>query len=86
MLRLGGIPRSYKMEKVSFQIFNSDLFVFSKWVTLLTCMSFVTVDEEAFDELYCIAFEMMDAQWLAMNASYMDFNVQSLPLSQSHGK
>ncbi|XP_041003415.1 ELMO domain-containing protein A-like isoform X3 [Juglans microcarpa x Juglans regia] len=31
-------------------------------------------DEEAFDELYCIAFEMMDAQWLAMNASYMDFN------------
>lgn len=45
-------------------------------------MSFITDDEKAFDELYCIAFEMMDAQWLAMNASYMDFNVQSLPFSQ----
>ncbi|CAO2814354.1 unnamed protein product [Amaranthus hypochondriacus] len=31
-------------------------------------------DEEAFDILFCIAFEMMDAQWLAMNASYMQFN------------
>ncbi|XP_042518869.1 ELMO domain-containing protein B isoform X1 [Macadamia integrifolia] len=31
-------------------------------------------DEEAFDVLYCIAFEMMDAQWLAMRASYMEFN------------
>ncbi|EEE60364.1 hypothetical protein OsJ_13493 [Oryza sativa Japonica Group] len=29
--------------------------------------------EEAFDVLYCIAFEMMDAQWLAMRASYMQF-------------
>ncbi|WRX16669.1 ELMO domain - like 3 [Theobroma cacao] len=31
-------------------------------------------DENAFDVLYCIAFEMMDAQWLAMHASYMEFN------------
>ncbi|XP_058081239.1 uncharacterized protein LOC131229138 isoform X2 [Magnolia sinica] len=31
-------------------------------------------DEAAFDVLYCIAFEMMDAQWLAMRASYMQFN------------
>ncbi|XP_057506387.1 uncharacterized protein LOC130789606 isoform X2 [Actinidia eriantha] len=31
-------------------------------------------DEEAFDVLYCIAFTMMDAQWLAMRASYMEFN------------
>ncbi|GMY10062.1 ELMO domain-containing protein B isoform X1 [Fagus crenata] len=31
-------------------------------------------DEEAFDVLYSIAFEMMDAQWLAMRASYMEFN------------
>ncbi|KAK9284574.1 hypothetical protein L1049_023749 [Liquidambar formosana] len=31
-------------------------------------------DEKAFDVLYCIAFEMMDAQWLAMHASYMEFN------------
>ncbi|XP_024988951.1 ELMO domain-containing protein A-like isoform X1 [Cynara cardunculus var. scolymus] len=29
--------------------------------------------EEAFDILYCIAFAMMDAQWLAMRASYMEF-------------
>ncbi|TVU06816.1 hypothetical protein EJB05_46851 [Eragrostis curvula] len=29
--------------------------------------------EDAFDVLYCIAFEMMDAQWLAMRASYMQF-------------
>jgi len=31
-------------------------------------------DEWAFDLLYCVAFEVMDAQWLAMRASYMDFN------------
>ncbi|THG05782.1 hypothetical protein TEA_007630 [Camellia sinensis var. sinensis] len=31
-------------------------------------------DEMAFDNLYCIAFQMMDAQWLAMRASYMEFN------------
>ncbi|KAK4759030.1 hypothetical protein SAY87_020331 [Trapa incisa] len=31
-------------------------------------------DEMAFDNLYCIAFQMMDAQWLARRASYMDFN------------
>ncbi|XP_070672933.1 uncharacterized protein [Malus domestica] len=31
-------------------------------------------DEAAFDVLYCIAFEMVDAQWLAMHASYMQFN------------
>ena len=40
-------------------------------------------DEEAFDVLYCIAFEMMDAQWLAMHASYMEFNVLSFSLSLS---
>lgn len=38
-------------------------------------------DEEAFDVLYCIAFEMMDAQWLAMRASYMEFNVCMLSLT-----
>ncbi|XP_012088318.1 ELMO domain-containing protein A isoform X1 [Jatropha curcas] len=31
-------------------------------------------DESAFDVLYCLAFELMDAQWLAMHASYMEFN------------
>ncbi|XP_048500572.1 uncharacterized protein LOC104893753 isoform X2 [Beta vulgaris subsp. vulgaris] len=31
-------------------------------------------DEMAFDNLYCVAFQMMDAQWLAKGASYMEFN------------
>ena len=35
-------------------------------------------DESAFDRLYCVAFEMLDAQWLAMRASYMEFNVRYL--------
>ncbi|KAK3022237.1 hypothetical protein RJ639_046025 [Escallonia herrerae] len=40
-------------------------------------------DEESFDVLYCIAFAMMDAQWLAMRASYMEFNVLPPSLSLS---
>lgn len=31
-------------------------------------------DEKAFDNLYCVAFRMLDAQWLAKRASYMEFN------------
>lgn len=31
-------------------------------------------DERAFDSLFCVAFMMMDAQWLARRASYMEFN------------
>ncbi|KAJ8763200.1 hypothetical protein K2173_025585 [Erythroxylum novogranatense] len=31
-------------------------------------------DEMAFDNLFCVSFQMMDAQWLAKRASYMDFN------------
>ncbi|KAH9706535.1 ELMO domain-containing protein [Citrus sinensis] len=31
-------------------------------------------DEMAFDNLYCVAFRMMDAQWLAKRATYMEFN------------
>ncbi|KAE9586372.1 hypothetical protein Lal_00000905 [Lupinus albus] len=31
-------------------------------------------DEMAFDNLYCVAFSMMDAQWLAKRATYMEFN------------
>lgn len=34
-----------------------------------------TENESAFDLLYCITFKLMDNQWLAMRASYMDFNV-----------
>ncbi|KAK8943674.1 hypothetical protein KSP40_PGU001156 [Platanthera guangdongensis] len=31
-------------------------------------------NEWAFDLLYCVAFMVMDKQWLEKNASYMDFN------------
>lgn len=31
-------------------------------------------DEMAFDLLYCVAFKVMDTLWLAMHASYMEFN------------
>ncbi|CAA7396244.1 unnamed protein product [Spirodela intermedia] len=31
-------------------------------------------DEWAFDVLYCVAFMVMDKQWLEKNASYMEFN------------
>ena len=47
------------------------------------CIHTTAEDEQAFDVLYCVAFEMMDAQWLAMHASYMEFNVISLSLSLS---
>ncbi|KAF4391677.1 hypothetical protein F8388_005442 [Cannabis sativa] len=33
-------------------------------------------DEMAFDHLFCVAFQMMDAQWLAKRASYMEFNLE----------
>ncbi|KAE8673780.1 ELMO/CED-12 family protein isoform 3 [Hibiscus syriacus] len=31
-------------------------------------------DEMAFDDLYCVAFQMLDVQWLAKQATYMEFN------------
>ncbi|KAL2635318.1 hypothetical protein R1flu_006797 [Riccia fluitans] len=40
----------------------------------ITFCRMLAEDESAFDMLYCVAFEMMDAQWLAMHASYMEFN------------
>ncbi|XP_024019971.1 ELMO domain-containing protein A isoform X1 [Morus notabilis] len=45
-----------------------------KCIPGINFMRLLGEDEEAFDVLYCIAFEMMDAQWLAMHASYMEFN------------
>lgn len=39
-----------------------------------TFLKFLAEDESAFDLLYCITFKLMDHQWLAMRASYMDFN------------
>lgn len=38
--------------------------------------SYAAENESAFDLLYCITFKLMDHQWLAMRASYMDFNVR----------
>lgn len=32
-------------------------------------------DENAFEELYCVFFEALDAKWLETKASYMEFNV-----------
>lgn len=37
-------------------------------------LKFLADNESAFDLLYCIAFKLMDHQWLVMRASYMDFN------------
>ncbi|XP_013632924.1 PREDICTED: ELMO domain-containing protein C [Brassica oleracea var. oleracea] len=39
-----------------------------------TFLRFLSVNESAFDILYCIAFKLMDHQWLSMRASYMEFN------------
>ncbi|KAJ1264598.1 hypothetical protein BS78_08G011500 [Paspalum vaginatum] len=30
--------------------------------------------DSAFDNLFCVAFQVLDAQWLARRASYMEFN------------
>ncbi|KAG6434491.1 hypothetical protein SASPL_106128 [Salvia splendens] len=38
-------------------------------------LKFHAENESAFDLLYCITFKLMDRQWLAKRASYMDFNV-----------
>lgn len=37
-------------------------------------------NEWAFDLLYCVAFVVMDKQWLDKNATYMEFNVRNSPL------
>ncbi|KAK6920394.1 ELMO domain [Dillenia turbinata] len=37
-------------------------------------LKLLSENESAFDLLYCITFKLMDHQWLAMHASYMDFN------------
>ncbi|KAK9055899.1 hypothetical protein SSX86_026986 [Deinandra increscens subsp. villosa] len=39
-----------------------------------TFLKLLSENESAFDLLYCITFKLMDHQWLAMHASYMDFN------------
>lgn len=44
-------------------------------------LELLSEDEMAFDNLYCVAFQMMDAQWLAKRASYMEFNVKDIPIT-----
>lgn len=34
----------------------------------------LSTHEDAFGELYCLAFRVLDREWLAMRASYMEFN------------
>ncbi|RZC69242.1 hypothetical protein C5167_032332 [Papaver somniferum] len=41
---------------------------------LIQMLDLEAENDDAFDILYCITFKLMDQQWLAMNASYMDFN------------
>ncbi|CAK9133489.1 unnamed protein product [Ilex paraguariensis] len=41
---------------------------------LIQMLDLEAENESAFDLLYCITFKLMDKQWLAMRASYMDFN------------
>ncbi|KAH0874186.1 hypothetical protein HID58_071548 [Brassica napus] len=41
---------------------------------LIQMLGLEAVNESAFDLLYCIAFKLMDQQWLSMRASYMEFN------------
>ncbi|KAJ8505279.1 hypothetical protein OPV22_006165 [Ensete ventricosum] len=38
-------------------------------------LKLLSENERAFDVLYCMSFKMMDQQWLAVRASYMDFNL-----------
>jgi len=40
-------------------------------------------DEAAFDNLFCVAFQVLDAQWLARRASYMQFNVSIVDLDNN---
>ncbi|KAI4343383.1 hypothetical protein L6164_010738 [Bauhinia variegata] len=37
-------------------------------------LQMLSEDEWAFDLLYCVAFVVMDKQWLEKNATYMEFN------------
>ncbi|KAJ6351460.1 hypothetical protein OIU78_007390 [Salix suchowensis] len=39
-------------------------------------LQMLSENEWAFDLLYCVAFVVMDKQWLERNATYMEFNVR----------
>lgn len=53
---------------------------------LITSSFFNVISESewAFDLLYCVAFMVMDKQWLERNATYMEFNVRILDLYMYH--
>ncbi|KAG7034711.1 ELMO domain-containing protein A [Cucurbita argyrosperma subsp. argyrosperma] len=51
--------------------FRSWIYLFGEFVVL--CKD-VLKNEWAFDLLYCVAFVVMDKQWLERNATYMEFN------------
>lgn len=38
----------------------------------------ISENEWSFDLLYCVAFMVMDKQWLERNATYMEFNVRRI--------
>ncbi|KAH9708248.1 ELMO domain-containing protein [Citrus sinensis] len=49
--------------------------VFLQMLSALVILKRVVSDNEwAFDLLYCVAFVVMDKQWLERNATYMEFN------------
>ncbi|CAF2055633.1 unnamed protein product [Brassica oleracea var. botrytis] len=49
----------------------------SNTICMSTLFEIIRENQSAFDLLYCIAFKLMDQQWLSMCASYMEFNVSS---------
>ncbi|CAF1860456.1 unnamed protein product [Brassica oleracea var. botrytis] len=46
----------------------------SNTICMSTIFEIIRENESAFDLLYCIAFKLMDQQWLSMCTSYMEFN------------
>lgn len=60
-----GLSKHYVLLNVAFSMMS------------LMFFSFVFPENEwAFDLLYCVAFVVMDKQWLDRNATYMEFNVR----------
>jgi ELMO domain-containing protein len=62
-----------------FWFINEFVFMVAGSPTSLASVRFLELlgeDEMAFDNLFCVAFQMMDVQWLSKRASYMEFNVK----------
>ncbi|KAI3905228.1 hypothetical protein MKX01_017474 [Papaver californicum] len=54
--------------------FNFDSAIKPRTMTGIVFLKLLEENDDAFDILCCRTFKLMDQQWLAMNASYMDFN------------